>query len=584
MTGLRSRLSVKLSIFILAILIVLSFTLIYMQIQNTKKASEEAIGEFSIHNAEAYAGQFDVKNYEAFAKNPQESDQYYSIREQLNQYRIQTGALYVYTVKIDDKGQPLLLIDGQPKDSDFASPIGEVTDMPKGAIEAVLKGESAKSGIIHNPEYGNYISAYAPLRGADGTVVGALGIDTDVSVFHTVYREVIKDNTPLFVLMGALTLVFFLVIVLFLSRALKPLGVIVQGAEAIAQGDFAAAKVRLGAIRTRSSDEIGQAYSAMNKMIERLGVTMGEVVRDMELTAHNLVESTDRFGSEAEQMVALNVKLEQSIASLADGAQHQRSGAEESAKSMEEITTAIQRVSEASANVSRASVEALETAEQGRVSIRQLRGQVARISDGVLDSSNAVTTLNRHMDEIEPVLRSITDIAEQTKLLALNAAIEAARAGEQGAGFAVVAGEVRKLAESSAVSATHITSVLQQIQQESARIGERMAVGSREILVGTELSGQAETLFQDTMDRFVHVSGQIQEISEASEEVLAGSEEVAASVEQISAISIAAAENTVSIQRMSADQLDAAQRIADTTELLKTRSAGLEAAVSKFKL
>ncbi|MFC5401433.1 methyl-accepting chemotaxis protein [Cohnella soli] len=584
MNGLRSRLVVKLSAIILAVLLVLSFTLIYMQIQNTKKASEEAIGKFSIHNAEAYAGQFDLKAYGEFLKDAQENDLYWSIRDQMNHYRVQIGAMYVYTVKIDDKGQPILLIDGQPKDSDAASPIGEVTDIPKGAIEALLKGETAKSGVIQNPEYGDYISAYAPLRDANGTVVGVLGIDTDVSVSHTIFREVMKESMPLFVLMGVLTLVFFLVIVLFLSRALKPLGVIVKGAEAIAQGDFATAKASLGAIRRRSKDEIGQAYSAMGQMIERLGVAMGEVVRDMELTARNLVDSTGQFSTEAAQMVALNEKLEQSIATLSEGAHHQRVGAEESAKSMEEITVAIQRVSEASSSVSRASVEALETAEQGRDSIRQLKEQVASISGVATDTANSVQSLNRYMSEIEPVLRSISDIAEQTKLLALNAAIEAARAGEQGAGFAVVAGAVRKLAESSAVSATHITSLLQQIQQESARIGEKMEEGSREMLVGTELSGQAESLFNLTLDRFVHVSGQIQEISAASEEVLAGSEEVAASVEQISAISLAAAENTASIRRMSGDQFESAKRIADTTELLKTRSANLEAAVSKFKL
>ncbi|MUT64829.1 methyl-accepting chemotaxis protein [Paenibacillus sp. NEAU-GSW1] len=584
MSGFRSRLVFKLSIIILAILIILSGTLIYMQLQNTKKASEEAIGNFNIHLAEAYAALFDVKSYESFLQEQKETELYWSIREEMNRYRERIGALYVYTVQIDGQGQPILLIDGQPKDSDSASPIGEVTDMPKDAIEAVLKGQAAKSGIIENPEYGDYISSYAPLHDSAGKVIGVMGIDTDVSVSQAIYRDVIKQSIPLFVMMGALTLMFFAFLVWFMFRALRPLGKIVKGAEAIAGGDIAAAKVHLGEIRTGSKDEIGQAYSAMIKMIERLGATLGSVIQDMKATTNNLVLSTGEFGAEADQLVKVNVELEQSIAMLADGAQHQRLGAEESAKSMEDITSAIQRVSEASAHVSGASGEALELAEQGQRSIHELKAQVASISEVTMQTANSVQLLNSYMGEIEPVLQSITSIADQTKLLALNASIEAARAGEHGSGFAVVAGEVRKLAEAASISVQHITSLLQQISQESMQIGERMQTGSEEMRKGTALSNEAETLFDQTLDRFVLVNSQIQEISAAAQEVLAGSEEVAASVEQISQISVAAADNTAAIQNMSAHQLEAAKRIADTTEQLKQRSASLEEAVLKFKL
>ncbi|WP_127531358.1 methyl-accepting chemotaxis protein [Paenibacillus kobensis] len=584
MSRLRSKVVLKLSFIILAILLLLSSSLIYTQIRNTKQASDEAIGSFNMHMAEAYAGQFDVAAYETYVQDPQENDQYWAIREEMNRYRAQIGAMYVYTVQFDEKKQPLLIIDGQPKDSDSASPIGEVTDVPEKAIEAILSGQPAKSDIIHNPEYGNYISSYAPLRNASGTVIGAIGIDTDVTVSDTIYHNVMDTSKPLFIMMGAATLLIFALIAWFISRALRPLGVIVRSAEAIAEGDLAGAKVHLGTLHVRSSDEIGQAYAAMLRMSERLGSTLGSVMQDVAATAHSLVEATEQFGSEAGRMVALNVELEQSIVKLADGAQHQRLGAEESAKSMEDITHAIGRVSEASADVSRASVEALETAEHGRESIQWLREQVGSISNVAVQTTDTVQLLNTYMEEIEPVLQSITTIADQTKLLALNASIEAARAGEHGAGFAIVAGEVRKLAEASTVSARHITSMLGQIRQEAVRIGEQMHAGSQEMMKGTELSGQVEQLFNDTMDRFAVVNSQIQEISAAAQEVLAGSEEVAASVGQISHISKESADNTAAIRQMSERQLETAQRIAGTTELLKERSAGLEAAVEKFNL
>jgi len=580
----RSRLVFKLSVMILTILVILSSALIYLQIRSTKQASEEAIGSIGMHIAEAYAGQFDMATYETFTKDAQENDLYWRLRGVLNRYRQEIGALYVYTVKFDGQGQPIILIDGQPKDEKTASPIGEVTDMPKAAIADVLAGRTAKTSIIHNPEYGDYLSSFAPLRDAGGTVIGALGIDTDVAVSNTIYRDVLGKSMPAFVLMGAITLLVFLLIAWFMSRALRPLGTIVRGAEAMASGDVAEAQRHLGARRVKSGDEIGQAYAAMTKMTERLGVTLGGVVRDVTSTTEALVRSTDQFGSEADRMVTLNERLEQSIAELADGAAHQRTGAEESAKSMEEITLAIQRVAEASSSVSAASAEALDTAEQGRSSIRWLREQVGSMSGVVEQTANAVQALNGYMQEIEPVLRSIASNADRTKILALNASIEAVRAGEHGAGFGVVAAEVRKLAEAAAASATQVTSLLDQIRRESAQIGERMAAEAQEMSRGTALSGEVASLFDATVDRFVFVNGHIQEISAAAEEVLAGSEEVAASAEQMSQISATGAESAAAIRRMSADQLEAARRIADTTSDLKARGAVLEDAVAKFKL
>ncbi|MFD2329151.1 methyl-accepting chemotaxis protein [Cohnella sp. GCM10020058] len=580
----RSRLVFKLSVMILTIFVILSSALIYLQVRNTKQASEEAIGSFGMHVAEAYAGHFDMASYETYMKDAQENDLYWQLREALNRYRMEIGALYVYTVKIDDQGQPVILIDGQPKNEETASPIGEVTDMPQEAIADVLAGNTAKTGILHNADYGDYISAYAPLRDSSGQVVGAIGIDTDVSVSNSIYRQVLDKSTPVFILMGALTLVVFLLIAWFMSRALKPLGTIVRGAEAMAGGDLAEAQRQLGARRVRSKDEIGQAYVAMAKMAERLGVTLGSVLRDVTATTEELVRSTDRFGTEAGRMVTLNVELEQSIAQLADGAAHQRTGAEESAKSMEEISLAIQRVAEASSSVAAASGDALATAEQGRSSIRWLKAQVGSMSGVAEQTTSSVQVLNDYMQEIKPILQSIVSNADRTKILALNASIEAVRAGEHGSGFGVVAGEIRKLAEAAAMSATQVTSLLEQIRRESAQIGERMAEEAQEMAKGVELSGEVASLFDDTVDRFVFVNGYIQEISAAAEQVLAGSEEVAASVEQMSQISAVSADSTISIQRMSADQLEAARRIADTTEHLKRRGVVLEEAVAKFKL
>ncbi len=584
MSIITKKLAVKLALMIFAVLLVLFTVFVYMQNQNVKKASQYTISSFNTKMAEAFVTQFDVAGYQSYLADATENDLYWQIREQLDQYRSEIGAMYVYTVRIDDNKQPILLIDGQPADSDSASPIGEVTDIPADAIEKLLQGESAQTGILVHPEYGSYISSYVPMRGADGTVIGILGIDTDVTVSNQIFKQFTDDSVWFYVLMGALTLLIFAVISLFLYRALRPLGFIVRGAQAIADGEIGKANQLLSAVGKPSRDEIGQTYEAMVKMSRRLGITLGDVMRDMQDTTQTLVQSSQRFSSEANLLLNMNDQLNESAGTLAVEANNQYAGATECARSMQEITSAIERVTYSSANVSGVSREVLEKASEGRTSMDGLQLQIAEMSQLVGQTSASVHTLHRYMDEIGPVLQAITSIAEQTNLLALNASIEAARAGEEGAGFAVVAGEIRKLAGLSSTSASHVAELLTKIGQEASTIGERMNKESAEIQKSGELSTRAGQLFEHTVVRFNEISLHMEDLSASAEEILAGSEEVSASIEEISQISKVTADYTVSLQKLSRDQLEASKNIAETTKWLEQSSASLENTIAKFEL
>ncbi|MEJ8303044.1 methyl-accepting chemotaxis protein [Saccharibacillus sacchari] len=584
MSLITKKLAVKLSIIIFLVLAILFTTFVYMQNENVKKASEYTISSFNMKMAEAFATQFDMEQYKSFLSNPVENDLYWQIREQLNTYRSEIGAMYVYTVSINEDKQPILLVDGQLVDSDSASPIGEVTDIPEEAIEKLLKGENASTGIIVHPEYGSYISAYVPIRDSSGSMIGVLGIDTDVSVANQISNQFIDRSFLFYMGMAGITLIIFAVIALFLYRALKPLGIIVKGAQAIADGEIGNANQVLSTVSKYSKDEIGQTYEAMVKMSARLGVTLGDVMRDMQETTQTLVQSSHRFTSEANLLLTMNNELNQSAATLTMEANNQYAGAEDCARSMQEITSAIERVTHSSANVSNASTEVLDAATQGKSSMDGLQKQITEMSQLVGHTSNSVQTLHFYMNEVEPVLQAITTIADQTNLLALNASIEAARAGEQGAGFAIVAGEIRKLAGLSSTSASRVVELLSKISQETATIGERMTQESTEIKKSSELSTQVSALFEHTVTRFNEISVHMEDISASAQQILAGSEEVSASVEQISKISKITADYTVSLQDLSLQQLQASKTIAATTKSLEQSTFSLERTLTKFEL
>jgi len=581
---IKRRLAGKNAASVMGVIILLSSGYLFLQISNAKKAAEDVIATYGIRMAGSYSKQLNTARLEQFMKNPQENDLYWSIRQELDLYRTQIGALYVYFVRIDEGGRPLIMIDGQPKESDSASPINEVTDISAESVQLLLKGQTASSSIIDNPQYGKYISSYAPVRRPDGTVLGVIGIDTDAAVLDSISAGVIRENVPFYLLLAAMTLAALGLIAWVLVQALSPLRWIVSGAEQIAGGELAQANKLLLDHPVKSRDEIGAVYQAMVQMSVSLNSIVGNIVSNIAQTSEQLVASSDRFSEEARHVLEMNTRVNAAVSRVAEGAFTQSLTSDESGRSMEEITIAIQRVSEASLTVSDASRQALDHAESGRSTIQHMNRQMQAISAAAAEAVQRVSALNGYSHEIEGALSAISDIANQTKLLALNASIEAARAGEHGAGFAVVAGEVRKLADDAADSAQQIGSLLHHVQQESLHISEAMEKSSAEVQSGTALAEEAERRLASVVDRFRFVAEQIHDISAATEQMSAGSEEVAASVIGIADIAKDSSEQTKQIRELTDIQLNAVRHIAASAEALSGMTHDMREAVKQVKV
>ncbi|WP_179232851.1 methyl-accepting chemotaxis protein [Paenibacillus rigui] len=581
---IQKRLALRMSAVVMGIILLLSAGYVFLQIRNIETAAKGVITNFGTRMADSYAKQMDTGRFDQFLKKPEENDLYWSIRQELNVYRQQIGALYVYLVKIDDSQRPLIMIDGQPKDEKSASPINEVTDIPEEAVKTLLGGHTASSDVIDNPQYGKYISSYAPVKRPDGTIIGVLGIDTEASVIDTMSAQIRKDSIPFYSLMALLTLLGLGLITWAFIRALHPLKTIMIGAESIAGGELAKANRWLTQHPVRSSDEIGAVYQAMLNMSVSLNTIVGGIVTHVAQTSEQLVQSTDRFASEAQHALEMNARANQAISQVAEGAYVQSMSSDESSRSMEEMTIAIQRISEASLTASDASAKALESAESGRSSIQQMNEQIHTIAHAAEEALDRVIVLQGFSQEIENALAGISDIANQTKLLALNASIEAARAGEQGAGFSVVAGEVRKLAEDATRSAELIGDLLHKVHNESNRISEAMQKGSQEVRTGTELSQQAEQYFTSVFEMFRFVTGQIQDISAATEQISAGSEEVAASVSGIANIARSSSEQTKEIRELTDTQLHVVRQMAGSAAALSEMTHDMREAIKQIKV
>ncbi|MEK4662378.1 HAMP domain-containing methyl-accepting chemotaxis protein [Priestia sp. FSL H7-0729] len=579
----RKRLVVRIVAVVTLVIMIIAVGSMLLQVANMKLAAQEAISSYNIQIAQSYVNQLDTASYAEFAKDPKENDAFLKIRDELDDFRVSIGAMYVYFVKIDDKGTPLIMVDGM-KDADKASPINEVTDVPQEAVQKLLQGQTASSSIINNEEYGDYISSYAPMLDRNGAVTGVIGIDTAVSVIGSIESDIMKSSIPFYALLLLITLIGIAVVMWFIVRGLRPLQPLKASVEKMAQGELAEANRILTSYRLRSEDEIGNTYQSMIHMSGNLNEIVSNMVEGVAVTTNILSESTKEFNVSTEEMLQMSKTVDQSVEQIRQGAHTQKQGASDSAHAMEEIAKGITDISESSMVVSDAATSALTTAESGKQSMTLMKTQMESISNVSGEVVAMVQVLNNYSQEIGGALHTVRDFASQTKLLALNASIEAAHAGEHGKGFAVVADEVRKLAEASSTSMELISDLLLRIQQESQQIGSQMGVTATEIGQGVTITAEAEQAFAHVVDAFQLVTRRIQEVSAAAEEISAGSEEAAASVNTISQISAGVSDHSDEIYRLMREQSAMFDRVAQTSTMLEKQTNEMSEAVRKVKV
>ncbi|HUW49480.1 MAG TPA: methyl-accepting chemotaxis protein [Sulfuricella sp.] len=379
----------------------------------------------------------------------------------------------------------------------------------------------------------------------EGTVLGAVSMHISLNKVNATVR-----NFSLKIMAVALGLMIpvILFIYLFITRSVTmPLQKVSHGLCDIAEGEGDLTR----RLEVEGTDEIGETAIAFNAFMDKLQAIIREVQA-----------STDHVLSTAASLASVSVQV-------AANSRQQSEEAYDMATKVEIMTFNIDSVAGQAEQVQAVSAESSNLSTHGSGVIHSAAAEMGKITEAVNESSAIIQDLGQQSNQISAIVNVIKEIADQTNLLALNAAIEAARAGEQGRGFAVVADEVRKLAERTSKSTQEITEMIGKIQHGTAMAISSMEAGVERVNVGASLAHQAEEA--------------INQIKSGVQQVVEAVSDISVALKEQSQTNTENSQKVESIARLSEDNSNSFQEIANTISSLENLADNLHNAVGRFK-
>ncbi|MCH7737194.1 MAG: HAMP domain-containing protein [Chloroflexi bacterium] len=324
----------------------------------------------------------------------------------------------------------------------------------------------------------------------------------------------------------------------------------------------------IGDVRT-TADNLGSASTQLASAAQQAG----QSTQGMTATTQQLASGAEQQSESVDSTTTAIGQLSKAIELIAQGSQEQAGQVEQASSIVAQVSSAVNEVAQNAQAAASGSQEASEAARAGAEMVGKTVEGMQKIEAAVSMASDKITELGTQSAEIGKIVTVIDDIAAQTNLLALNAAIEAARAGEQGRGFAVVADEVRKLAERVSDATKEIANLIDTVQsgvEESIKATED---GAREVAEGALQAQEAGKILEQILASVESVAGQVDQISAAAEEVSASSDEMVKTIDNVSSV---VEQNSAAAEQMTANSDEVSRSIESVAGITQQSSAAAQ--------
>ncbi|MCY8068929.1 methyl-accepting chemotaxis protein [Bacillus haynesii] len=569
--NLLKNIKIRSKLFVIIIISALALSIVGIQgvggLNKLSKGSEMIYQDQLVPNqlfAKLKANNLDIDTYKFELMVTKDNDRNETLQKHIKEKNEENSTLME---KID---QLKLMDNVSEKYESFKSEYKKLQDISSEMLSLAVNNENDKA-------YDVYLKEMEPQRETVNQLIEdiqTLNADNAKTIYQRDSKEAGSIITLLIIVIAA-SLVLSVSIGLLMTRLItKPIKDIQALFTETEQGDFTVKGTY------QSKDELGLLTSSFNKMVA--GVR--SIIETVGETSHQVASSSQELSASADESTKASEYISTTIQELAVGSDQQ-------VESVENSRTVIKGMTEFAGRISSNAEKAAATAEQtalmsleGTKAIDKVSAQMKSINETVVSLSEAFKHLTERSNEIGNITEVITSIAEQTNLLALNAAIEAARAGEQGKGFAVVADEVRKLAEQSAQSAEQITRLITIIQNDTKQTMNSVISATGEVKEGLVVVHEAGGAFQKIENSITEVVTQINDVTNLVKNLTAGTSEIETAISGVKEVAETAAGSTQTVSAATQEQLASMEEIAAASQILAQNAEELQHLIQKFKI
>lgn len=566
---------IGLGFLVMLVFIVIFIIATFSTLQNTKNDLEEISKanersnlslESNLYFREATSA---IRGYIAYG-----DEQYYAQMEENISKALEKEHELLNKARPEKRQEVQNLIDATTKYKD-----GMITELaPEIRLYTTENASGNTETALYHKERINKIGAsLVPITGEVTTLVDQISINNKKVITERINTAVTEGNRVIiiFLFLGLIAGIIGVALAIIIPKTIRdPITAMLDGTKSFANGDLRAP------IDVASADELGDLAAALNSM----RASMRSIIHEILQSAEQVAASSEELNASADQSAESVSEVAGAIMEVATGSQQQLAAVSESSIAINQMSKDIQQVVANVQLASNLSEQTATAANCGTEAITLAVSQMESIEKTVIESAGVVEKLGERSKEIGQIVDTISGIAGQTNLLALNAAIEAARAGEQGRGFAVVADEVRKLAEQSQEAAKQIADLISEIQIDTDTAVGAMQAGTREVKTGTEVVSTAGDAFDEVVKSVNKVAGQIRRIAATMQQMETGSQTVVVSVTEIAAVSDNTAKQTQNISAVVEEQCASMEEIAASSQALAKLAEELQGAVNKFEL